>query len=219
MEITLRSPLFAPAVAAALPGTRTSSVAGDDWRTSLPELHTAGATLRGLRPGDAPALVAALVTEPVMRFISPAPTTAAGFERFIIWSAGEQAAGRALCFAVVPTGSDRAAGIIQIRQMEPTFAVGEWGFALSPEYWGTGLFHAAATMAIDFAFMSAGIHRLEARAATANARGSGALRKLGATPEALLRRSFLKDGEYMDQMLWTILASEWRRSATPPRIH
>lgn len=218
MHITPRPSMLSPALGSPLAATRTSTVA-TDWRTGLPELHTAAATLRALRSADAPALVAALSMEPVTRFISPAPTTVAGFERFIAWSVVEQAAGRCMCFAVVPAGSDCAAGIIQIRQMEPTFAVAEWGFALSSEHWGTGLFHAAATIAIDFAFMSAGIHRLEARAATANARGSGALRKLGATPEALLRRSFLKDGEYMDQMLWTILASEWRRSATPPRIH
>lgn len=218
MQTILRESMLVPSAAAALPRTPTSTGQAD-WRTGLPELHTAGATLRALRAADAPALVAALTTEPVTRFISPAPTTVAGFERFIAWSAAEQTAGRCLCFAIVPAGGDCAAGIIQIRQMEPTFGVGEWGFALNPEYWGTGLFRAAATMAIDYAFMAVGVHRLEARAATANVRGSGALRKLGATPEALLRRSFLKDGEYMDQMLWTILASEWRASATPPRVH
>ena len=40
----------------------------------------------------------------------------------------------------------------------------------------------------------------------ANGRGNGALRKLGAVQEGVLRRSFLKNGQYLDQMLWSILA-------------
>ena len=55
----------------------------------------------------------------------------------------------------------------------------------------------------------------------ANGRGNGALRKIGATQEGVLRKSFLRDGEYLDQTLWTILQDDWRRSRTPgtPRVH
>jgi RimJ/RimL family protein N-acetyltransferase len=59
-----------------------------------------------------------------------------------------------------------------------------------------------------------GLHRLEARAAVRNGRGCGALRKLGAVREGTLRQSFLKNGEYLDQALWAILAEEWRGTAT-----
>src|SRR5947207_475666 len=43
-----------------------------------------------------------------------------------------------------------------------------------------------------------------------NGRGNGALRKIGAVQEGLLRKSFCKDGEYCDQALWTILDEDWR---------
>ena len=62
---------------------------------------------------------------------------------------------------------------------------------------------------VDFAFEVVGVHRLEARAAVKNGRGNGALRKIGAVQEGLLRKSFLKDGEYLDQALWTILDEDW----------
>ena len=65
---------------------------------------------------------------------------------------------------------------------------------------------------VDFAFTHIGTHRLEARAATMNGRGNGALAKLGAAREALLRRSFLKNGEYLDQNLWTIVQDDWLRA-------
>ena len=56
------------------------------------------------------------------------------------------------------------------------------------------------------------VHRLEARAAIVNGRGNGALRKIGAVQEAVLRRSFLCHGEYVDQTLWSILDSDWRQT-------
>ena len=63
---------------------------------------------------------------------------------------------------------------------------------------------------VTFAFDAVGVHRLEARAAVRNGRGNGALRKIGAVQEGLLRKSFLKNGEYLDQTLWTILDEDWQ---------
>ena len=34
-------------------------------------------------------------------------------------------------------------------------------------------------------------------------------RKMGAVQEGVLRKSFLKNGEYLDQTLWTILEEDW----------
>ena len=65
---------------------------------------------------------------------------------------------------------------------------------------------------LGFAFETLGVHRLEARAAVRNGRGNGALRKLGAVPEGDLRQSFLRDGQYTDQILWAILDSDWQRA-------
>lgn len=185
-----------------------------DWRDGLPSLTGARVTLRELRMGDAAAMLAAFTSEQVSRFISPPPSTVRGFERFIAWTAEERAAGRYACFAVVPAGSDVAIGLFQVRALEPGFAVAEWGFAICHERWGSGVFADAAPLIVDFAFEILDAHRLEARAAMANGRGNGALQKLGALREAVLRRSFLCRGEYLDQALWTIVRDEWRRGRT-----
>jgi len=109
----------------------------------------------------------------------------------------------------VPEGEARVVGIIQVRQLDNSFTTAEWGFALGADYWGTGLFHESALAVIGFAFEQIGVHRLEARAAVANGRGNAALRKLGATPEGVLRRSFLRYGEYLDQVIWGLVATDW----------
>ena len=190
-----------------------SHVTLSDWRQGLPVLTGAMVTLRELRLSDAPALLAMLSTEEVARFISPPPTTVEGFERFIAWTHRERAAGNYVCFAVVPHGMDSAIGIFQVRQLEPGFATAEWGFALGSAFWGSGAFLDGAKLVVDFAFESIGAHRLEARAAVANGRGNGALRKIGAVQEGVLRKSFLRNGEYLDQTLWTILDDDWRAKA------
>jgi RimJ/RimL family protein N-acetyltransferase len=193
-----------------------------DWRRALPMLAGGKATLRELRTSDAPSLLAMLATEEVARFISPPPTTVEGFERFIAWTQRRRAAGDYVCFAVVPSGTDAAVGIFQIRQLDPTFATAEWGFALGSAYWGTGVFMDAAKLTLEFAFESLGVHRLEARAAVRNGRGNGALAKIGAVREGVLRKSFLRNGEYLDQALWSILRDDWRAKAVwgaAERIH
>jgi RimJ/RimL family protein N-acetyltransferase len=184
-----------------------------NWRQALPVLTGSMVTLRELRLSDAPSLLAMLATDEVARFISPPPTTVDGFERFIAWTHRERAAGNYVCFGVVPHGMDTAIGIFQVRQLEPGFATAEWGFAIGSAFWGTGGFIDGAKMV--------GTHRLEARAAVANGRGNGALRKVGALQEGIWRKSFLRNGEYLDQTLWTILDEDWRRakSVWGPRVH
>ena len=183
-----------------------------DWRAALPVLAGSKVTLRELEVTDAASLFAMLTPEEVQRFISPPPTTVEGFERFITWARSEREAGRYVCFAVVPHGMDAAIGLFQVRQLEPGFATAEWGFAIGSSFWGTGMFIDGGQMVVKFAIETLGVLRLEARAAVANGRGNGALRKLGAVQEGVLRRSFLKNGQFLDQMLWSILSEEWRQA-------
>jgi RimJ/RimL family protein N-acetyltransferase len=216
-----------------LPSTRkmetTSSGASVDaraaiqsnWRKALPVLAARGVTLRELRASDAPTLLAMLTTEEVARFISPPPTTVEGFEKFIAWTHRQQAEGKYVCFGVVPAGRTDAVGIIQVRALDKNFGLAEWGFAIGSAFWGTGLFQTAARRVVDFVFETLPVYRLEARAVVENGRGNGALQKLGASCDAVLRRSFRRDGTPMNQMLWSIVRGEWiiAQEQPRPRVH
>ena len=200
------------------PGPRSIET---DWRQSLPVLRGRSITLRELRFSDAPTLLSMLSAQEVARFISPPPSTVDGYERFIGWTHAERAAGNYLCFGIVPNGMDAAVGVLQIRQTEPGFSTGEWGFALGSPFWGKGMFMEGAELLLDFAFDVVGVHRLEARAVVHNGRGNGALRKVGALQEGVLRRSLLRNGEYLDQVLWAIIDSDRRyaRAYSGPSVH
>lgn len=205
MALSTVSP--APTVAAPAPYVRTGVSA--NWRDALPTIVGTGLTLRELRLSDAASLLSMLSTEEVARFLSPPPTTIEGFERFIQWTHRKRAEGSYACFAVVPKGMDIAVGFFQVRALDAEFRTAEWGFALGKAFWGTGLFTEGATHTLDFAFATLGVSRLEARACVANGRGNGALRKIGAMHEAVLRRAFQKDGRTHDQALWSILDVDW----------
>jgi ribosomal-protein-alanine N-acetyltransferase len=206
-----------PARQSPLVRSHLSLVRGTDWQRRLPVLAGPHVTLRELRVDDAAALFAMVSTEEVARFISPPPTTVEGFERFIEWTIRQRRDGQYMCFGIVPRGMTTVIGLFQVRALDAAFDVAEWGFVMASEFWGTGIFVEAASLVVDLVFDSVGVHRLEARASVANGRGNGALSKLGAVQEGVLRRSFLRNGDYHDQVLWSLVADEWRVQRTEVR--
>jgi len=201
-----------------VPASTTEDVVTSDWQRALPVLRGARVVLRELRASDAPSLFAMLSADEVARFISPPPTSLSGFEQFIAWTLRQRSAGTYACFAVTVRGYDTAIGIFPMRQIDVDFRTAEWGFAIGSAFWGTGVFREGADLMLDFAFETVGVYRLEARASVQNGRGNGALRKVGAVKEAILRKSFLRNGEQVDQVLYAILEDEWRAMTRPPIV-
>jgi RimJ/RimL family protein N-acetyltransferase len=189
-------------------------VTNSNWRQRLPVLRGPNVTLRELCASDAASLIALLTAGEASRFVSPPPTTVEGFEQFIAWTLRQRTAGTYACFAVTLAPADTPIGIFQVRALEPDFGTAEWGFAIESAFWGTGVFQEAAELVLAFAFRTLGVHRLEARVAVQNGRGNGALAKIGAVREGVLRKSFSHNGCYCDQVLYAIVEDDWRTSLT-----
>jgi RimJ/RimL family protein N-acetyltransferase len=210
------APVRAPECAAAAVTDERHLRAPAPWSDTLPVLYGAGATLREIEPGDAPVLLAAIAPADIETSIQPPPTTVGLFDQFIGWAREQRRLGRAACFVIVPTGASAAAGIIQIRQLDPQFTTADWGIVLSKACRGTGLFAEVARMIFAFAFEKVGVRRLEARTSCTNLPASGAMRKVGATRDARLRSAFLRNGQYLDDDLWAILDDDWQRTDSLP---
>ena len=165
-----------------------------DWRTGLPVLQGAAVALRELRASDAPALLTAFGSPEVTRLISPPPADRRGVREVhrVDATAARQPDSRASrSCRRTPTrrsACSRCGRSSRIRHRGV-------GLRARAEFWGTGMFTDGARLVLDFAFDVLGVHRLEARAALQNGRGNGALRKLGASQEGVLRQSFLRNGE------------------------
>jgi RimJ/RimL family protein N-acetyltransferase len=183
-----------------------------EWQRALPVLQGTGFHLREVQHADAASLFTMLTTEDVARFITTPPTSVAGFERFVAYAQRRRSQGEFACFAVVPDGLDTAVGIFQVRALDAEFSTAEWGFALGSAFWGRGIFAEGARLVMAFAFEQIGVNRLEARAMAANDRANGALRKVGARKEAVLRQSMAKNGHLHDEHLWAIVETDWRQA-------
>jgi RimJ/RimL family protein N-acetyltransferase len=181
-----------------------------DWRRQLPELSDGTVSLRELRSADAPSLAMHLHSAAVCRYIAPCPSTTASFRRFIRWTQAERRRGALACYGIVPVGTIRAVGVIQVWRVERDFSTAEWGFALAESFWGTGLFSRSAALILDLTFSHFGVYRLEARSVDINGRGNRVLEKLGAKRDGVLRGGFRDANGVRDQVMWSILAPEWQ---------
>jgi RimJ/RimL family protein N-acetyltransferase len=187
------------------------------WRDAVPVLTGEHCLLREVQVSDASTLLPILTAPEVSRFISPPPASVERFTWFITWSQREREAGRYLALAILPHADPSPVGLLQLRQLEPGFRTAEWGVAMATHYWGAGLFLDASRLLLDFAFTDLGVHRLEARAAMANGRSHAAMLKLGAVQEGVLRQSLTtSDGQRLDQVLWSVLADDWRQLTSRP---
>lgn len=136
-------------------------------------------------------------------------------------AARDRAAGLAFTYAITLASSRTLAGLLQVRQLDPGFEAAEWECTIAPSSRGSGIFLEAARLAGSFTFGSIGAHRLEARVLLQDGRANGALRKLGAVQEGVLRRSVHRGSEYCDQVLWSMLKEDWGDHwvSTAPRVH
>jgi RimJ/RimL family protein N-acetyltransferase len=183
------------------------------WQTRPPVLHAERLRLRELTEADARPLASMVAVPEVARYISAPPASADRIAAFAAWGHRERAAGRYIAFGIVPHGSDTPIGLLQLRLLDPSGHSAEWGVILGSAQWGAGLFVEASQLLLQFAFDVVGVHRVEARVASGNGRAQAAMRKLGAVQEGVLRRALVTaDGTCHDQVLWSVLAEDWRAS-------
>src|SRR5690348_10935807 len=98
------------------------------WWVQLPVLTGQNLELREVQADDVDTLFELLTDPKVSRYISPPPASARAFAGFIHWAHQQRLAGSCVCFAVVPRGLTHAIGLFQLRALEPSFKIAEWGF-------------------------------------------------------------------------------------------
>lgn len=124
----------------------------------------------------------------------------------------EQAAGRALPFAVRQLSSGAVVGFTQLKEWQPLHrraVIGSW---YTPRVWRMGINLEAKLLLLDLAFGPVGCLRVEFRTHSANLRSRASLEKLGASFEGVLRAHQLtRAGQRRDSAIYSILAGEWPR--------
>jgi RimJ/RimL family protein N-acetyltransferase len=199
----------------------SSAVAVSDWRAELPTLAARLVVLREPSSRDVRPLVELLSLADACRFGLDEPVSDLLVQQFIARVRQDRTTGLGFTFVVTIGPAGTVSGLVQVRQLDPSFETGEWECMLAPSQRGTGVFLETARLVGSFAFDAVGAHRLESRVLLHNGRANGALRKLGAVQEGVLRRSLRRGGEYLDQVLWSLLKEDWghRWLSTGSRVH
>ncbi|HUQ33243.1 MAG TPA: GNAT family N-acetyltransferase [Pyrinomonadaceae bacterium] len=102
------------------------------------------------------------------------------------------------------------AGVVRYHEIDWTNRSTELGYWLGAAFEGKGLVTTACRVMIDHAFNELGLNRVVISCASENQRSRAIAVNLGFTQEGILRQSdWLKDG-FVDQVVYGILACEWR---------
>lgn len=200
---------------------RTVEFTTQDWRQELPILTSRLVALREPAADDLGSIVSLLAISDAYRFGIDEAITEETVAALIAKVRQERTAGVAFTYAVILVAGGALVGLVQVRQLDPMFEAAEWNMTLLPSVRGTGVFIEAARLVGSFVFKVLSTHRLEARVLVQNGRANGALRKLGAVQEGLLRRAVRRGGDYVDQVLWSVLKDDWTDHgvSTSSRVH
>jgi ribosomal-protein-alanine N-acetyltransferase len=108
-------------------------------------------------------------------------------------------------------GDNRLIGSIgYYKWVKPSGHQAEMGYDLDPEFWDKGIMTEAMISVVDFGFRKMGLNRIEILIMPRNRRSQNLARKLGFKREGVLRRhSFDENGEFCDDVLYSILKDDW----------
>ena len=171
-------------------------------------LTAPGVVLVPLADAHAPAL-AALVDEAMWAGMStPVPRTA---DDVLDLVATAHADPTRYAFAVVERGSGEVVGSTSLYDVTPAAARAEIGFTYyARRVWGTTVNPACKLALLSQAFDEWDLARVALRADSANSRSIGAILRLGATAEGVLRSHRVRpDGSRGDTAYFSVLADEW----------
>jgi RimJ/RimL family protein N-acetyltransferase len=172
-------------------------------------METARLRLRRFIPADAPALAAYRSDPEVSRYQSwesPVPIEEA--ERLAATrSAGDPRDPGWFQYAVERLEAPGLIGDVGVRRYDDGRQA-ELGFTFASAFQGRGYATEAVTRMVEFLLVEEGLHRLSAGCDRRNLRSAGLLERVGFRREGHLVQSFWIKGEWTDDVLYGLLASE-----------
>lgn len=173
-------------------------------------LQTSRLVLRPFAPGDEPAFAAYRSDPEVARYQTwDTPYRLADAERFVAeQSAADPRALGWFQYAVERRSEPGLIGDVGVcRRDEGRQA--ELGFTFAPAHQRHGYAREAVTRIVEFLLVEEGLHRLVADADGRNARSARLLERVGFRREGHRIASTWIKGEWTDDLLFGLLASEW----------
>ena len=174
-------------------------------------LEGAQIRLEPLGEGHHAALCAVGLDDELWRWTPQPVRTANDMAAYIAFALGEQAAGRALPFAIIDKATGQAIGSTRYGAMEPAHRRVEIGWTWLGRPWQrTAANTEAKYLLLRHAFETLGCIRVELKTDALNERSRAAIRRIGAREEGTLRSHMITaSGRVRDTVYYSILDVEW----------
>jgi RimJ/RimL family protein N-acetyltransferase len=179
-------------------------------------LRTARLTLRPYEPGDLAFLHSMFGREDVTRYLPWGPMDLEAARAKLEQRLAQRSIGvdrKAIVLLGVEAATGRPVGEFMLRLASPEHRQGELGWTVHPDFQGRGFGTEGAGEMLRIGFENLGLHRISAECDPRNVASMRVMEKLGMRREALFIEAELIQGEWVDSMVYGLLASEWRASA------
>lgn len=175
-------------------------------------LETQRLHIDALRDEDAEALFAYRGDPAVARYQGWWPASLAETEAWIGGQATMPASGRWYQRAIRLAGEDRLIGDMGVC-LPVAGEAAEFGISIAPLHQGQGYAREAARALLDWLFIEMKQRRVCASVDPRNQASMALLRSLGLRQEAHFRQSLQLRGEWVDDVVFALLATEWPSGA------
>ncbi len=178
-----------------------------------PVVTTPRLTLSKLAAADAPALYGYRSDPEVCRYQSFEPGSLTDAESFIekLQPSAFDTAGTWFQFGIRLNDSDLLIGDIGAHFLAEEPRQVEIGFTIDPGHQGEGFGTEAVTGLLEHLLLTVGKHRVIASVDPRNGPSVALLERVGMRQEAHFRESLWFKGEWVDDMVFGILRSDWER--------
>lgn len=105
---------------------------------------------------------------------------------------------------------DSLAGIVSLHNLDWADRKASLGYWLGASFQGRGLVTKACRILINHSFGELKLNRLEIQCAPENDRSRKVAERLGFTKEGVLRQTWWSRDRFVDQVVYGLLASEWK---------
>lgn len=188
-----------------------------------PTLSGERVTLRPCVADDA-ATMAAIFTDPEVSRLTGSVTSTAQIaaqtpepdERTRDWYATRAQADDRLDLAIVDRATGQVVGEVVLNEYDADANSANFRTLIGPAGRGRGLGTEAARLILGYGFEVLGLHRIALDVLAFNPRAQHVYAKVGFVVEGVRRDAFRFDGEYVDDIVMSILAHEWARHRGRP---
>ncbi|MBM0231041.1 GNAT family N-acetyltransferase [Micromonospora sp. STR1_7] len=178
-------------------------------------IHTPRLTLRPVTIDDLDDVYAYQSRPDVVRWMLGAePRTREQSRASVLAMAGEDAwRAEGDCLTVAVVDGTGVIGTVELVWRSERDRTAEVGYVFHPDHGGRGLATEAVAALVDWGFDEVGLHRVFGRCHARNEASARLMARLGMRQEAHHVQSYLFDGQWADQLVFAVLAREWRSRA------